>query len=864
MQQFDSWQELQSYVKNKAKKLGNNYIKSLNDEIKEIDKQGANQYWVDLYNSNKKFQNNKNGLVIGYLLNLTFIDPIKENINHIITYQPDFPDVDIDVQPHAREPIKKYIAQKYGQEYVCEVGLWQTYKLKLAVKDCARALGNQSEAFKSDADFTRHIFKIMEALPDEIDNLSIEDAQKEYKEFAELANKYPEVVKAASGLIGRIKAQGRHAAGIIISNVPIYNYIPMSKLKGHWVSEWTEGFNPQLSKFGFVKFDLLGLRTLQDIFEATDNIKKTKNIEIDWSFIHPKHHILGLLKEPEKKPKPIFDYDKKSLDLVNSLKVESIFQFETDFAMSVIDKIGVESFNDLIACTSLGRPGPMEEIPTYIENRADKKKEWKKSLPPKMAEILEPSHCVIMTQEQLQSIWTEMCGLTVPEAEAARKAVAKKKADVLLSLGPRIVKGLSQHMSEKEAEEWWSKMTTFGRYAFNASHSLAYMCLSFRCLYLKAHYPTEWWASVLAHAAPWRKVKYMGTARAEGVKFDDIDINSLSGNFTVIGKNDDVRIVPGLTAIKKMGTKVPDHIVKNMPYNSLDDFMEKNKAVNEKTGKEQYVVTRLHMERLIKLGAFDKLHPNRRATWYYYVYKYTKNVKETLHRDIKNVLSYKFDMSEEEILKKRHQMIIDWRNSNPRNKNKTSPPKKILNWKPKARKYTKEEVESLALRDYDYEDRLTIENKFLGFYWHNPMELYNTKGNNIEAAKETGILECIIETHEIAKTKRGTDYHKLIVTDGVDRARLTIWENEAQANSDLIQPQSGIRVEVDYSEDWKSFTCKRNRIIVSLIRKEEYSEYIGKTKPKNKRLNEIEEKCLMLEEMDMAETSEKDSNAECN
>lgn len=814
-----NWDDLKLDIRQKAAALGDDYIKRLEFEIKEIEKQGSNEYWLDVVESGKKFESNKNGLVIAYLVGCTSVDPIASGIKHNINYQPDFPDIDIDFLPNARDPIKAYLTNKYGADKVCSVGSWLTYKPRLALKDAARALGSPDEKM-TDNQFIRYLEGLLDTIPKEFDDVDdIEKSKHDFPAFKEFANKYPAICDIAYRMVGRIKTQGRHAGGLIISSEPIGKHVPLTfdhKSKQH-ISSWTEGFNQQLSKFGFVKFDLLGLKTMWDIHVATGYIRENRNIEIDWQYMYPLERILGRWRKiGEEEWHNITMEDEEILKLCNMQKVETVFQFETDFAMSILKEVGIKSYWDIVAATSLGRPGPMEQIPSYVENRDDAKKRWKNGLPEKMVKILETTHGVVIFQEQLSNIWTSMCGLTVPESEKARKAVAKKKADELLKLGPRIVSGLMKYMSEDAAKEWWEKMTKFGRYAFNLSHAAAYSVVSWRCLFLKAYFPTEWWASVLSHTNPDRRAKYIGLARIEGIKFGTVNFNNLQSDFHVKGDE----ILPGLSIMKGVGPKAALQLSSKgkTSLSSLDEFMKLH------SDGDKLLVNKTSLARLIKLGAFDDCHKNRRALWYYYIYKYTDH---DLRKKIVAKLDEEFGWTNDKILEERRKMAVDWKN-NQKNPNKNVP-NRILAWKPKKIEYQLEHFEKLFKNDYSLTDILLIEKDFYGFYWHSPMDLYMNAKHDIEDAKDSGILECVIKDIEIAKSAKGNDYLRLTVTDGLEEVKMLVFgEQITSSDAKLFNDGVGIRAEVTWSDKFRSFSCKKGKQIVGLVKKVDYERFYNK------------------------------------
>jgi len=813
------WDDLEKACLNKAKNIGDAYFDKLKFEFKEITKQGSNQYWIDLIKSGKNFEHNKNGLVLPYVLGITNVDPIESGIEHNIKYQPDFPDIDIDFLPFARDPVKEYVKNVYGDSRVCSVGSWITYKPKSAIKDALRALGSQDDKL-TDKQFERDMYKVLDELPDEFDEMDEDAAKDEYANFKEFSISYSKIIDLAYKMVGRIKSQGKHAGGLIIASQDIGDFVPLAydhKLKQR-VSTWTEGFNQQLSRFGFVKFDVLGLRTMQDIFIATNYVKENRNVDIDWDYMDPQLEVLGRYRHGDGEWIDITMKDEKILKLCNTQKVETVFQFETDFAMGILKEIGIKWFWDVVAATSLGRPGPMEQIPNYVHNRDDPNKSWKHGLPDKLIDILNTTNGVIIFQEQLQRIWTEMCGLTVPEAEKARKAVAKKKAEELMKLEPRVVSAMAKYDSKEFAEKWWEMMTKFGRYAFNLSHAAAYSVISWRCLFLKSYFQTEWWASVLSHAKPERRAKYVGLARLDGIEFGSVNINNLRSDFNVNGD----AIAPGLSVIKNIGKKAANDIADlgKTNFADIDEFMEFHSY--EADGKKRYKVNKTIMGRLIKLGAFDNIHKNRKALWYWYVYQYTS--PNDTKKKVKKLADAKYYMTDEEIQQERQKMIKDWRST--QKKKDKQPPKRILQWKQKKVKYTKQQIMDLVKKDYTIDELLQIEKEYYGFYWNSPLSLYITNGNTIEVGKVSGIIECVIEDLEVKKTQAGNDYIKLVVTDGLESVYVNMFSNVLMiTDQSLLVVGNGVRIEAEWSDKFRSFTCARDRQILGLVRQDEYDEF---------------------------------------
>jgi DNA polymerase III alpha subunit len=836
------WQELRDQACEAVSTLPPEYKERLDQELKEVDKQGANDYWVDLCNEGAKFDENPNGLVLPLVLGITDVDPVKTKVDHIWQYQPDFPDIDIDFLPITRAPLKKYAASTYGEDHICSVGNWITYKPKSAIQDACRALGgDMSQAIRATT-----------ALPDDFDlltlkdldlvrkraNLELEDLVKEekkkpeeeresidelekritryrresskYDPFYEYVKDNKTIVSIAYRMVGMIKAQGTHAGGIIISSEKVGSIIPMSKMKDGWTSQWTEGKSTQLSKFGLIKFDILGLKTMYYIWQCCRLMKKNRGVEVNWS-MDPDNGILGWVIEDGKK-RPMMMDDPKSMQDITDLKTDSIFQHETSIQKKIIEDGGVKDFWDMVIYSSLGRPGPMDEIPNYLQKR-DGKIDWKageyldidgnlrKGDPedPRVIKILEDTHGTIVFQEQLQAMWMSLAHFTVPQAEESRKIISKKWEHLLPKVKERWLRGATKEIGAEKAEAWWEIMHSFGRYAFNRSHAVAYSVISYRCLYLKTHFAPEWWAAVMSICHPDKLKKYMGVAKTEDVEFAPLDVDDLTVDFTVDGGS----VKPGLKSIKGIGEKAAAHLSSfEGPFPSMDAFVEQS-------GKSKGA-----MERLIKLGAFDKLYTNRFGLWQWYQYKYCSGKEIT---ELRKQVNAKFSWPEEKIKEERDRQASEYFKLYPKRK---KVPTKIEKWVPKiGHKYEIPSCEQVVdlFKDYTLAETLEFEKTFLGYYVRSPMDIYKGSDNTISEAKSSGILDAVIEEIEVRTSKNGNEYIVLHVTDGKERSRVTVWADiYAATDQEIIKVGVGVKIPVQWSDRYKNFSIAKGGMVVRL------------------------------------------------
>lgn len=338
------------------------------------------------------------------------------------------------------------------------------------------------------------------------------------------------------------------------------------------------------------------------------------------------------------------------------------------------------------------------------------------------------------------------------------------------------------------------------------SHSCAYSMIAYWCAWLKAHFPPEWWAAVMSYCKTEKIPRYMNTARLEGVKFGHIQADNLTYRFSV---NKDLMVTPGLISIKGVGEKSTSKLKKSFEYDDIDHFVTVN-------GKHKRL-----MEPLIKLGAFDKWHSNRRATWVWYQYKYCSGKDITkLRNNIKAELIKEW--TDQDIKKERDRQANEYHNLYPRRKRL---PAKIVNWSPKPNDF-RENVMALYEDDFSLEQKLEFEKEYLGFYWHSPLDLYRTDGHTIEDVKKSssyrGKIEVVVEKLVRSKTKTGKRMGKLKVTDGLSNATIMIWSNQLTALKPFFKDGIGLRMNVVYDPNRNNFTLsKSNSIPVPLERVDE-------------------------------------------
>jgi len=890
-----TWKRLRQLLRSLAGKqtFGEIYRERLEFEIDEIEKQGAESYWLNLFKADKKFSNNPNSLIIPFLLGMIDQDPIVGRKDEIlcstrardvrdyitrhgkapsdIARDSDMPDIDLDCLPSARDPLKEYAATRYGNSTsdgigsVCSVGTWQTYKFKSALIDVAVALRHKNryeveeytKEFPQDADELREgglsacKCRVINEVGEEKECGVIHDKDKcpscggedteyptlgkllaEIPKLAELYTNDAELVHYASMLVGRVRNMGMHAGALIITDRPLFGNIPLSKSgsKGYWTSLWTEGRSTQLSKFGYVKWDVLGLKTLEYIYNCCKMIEANRGISFGENFsgldeIDPELNQAGAFYDGQRNKQVIRLDDAHALSLANQQKTDGIFQFDTDLAKSIL-KNGVKNFGDLMLLNAMGHPGPMQSIPEVVANRDDPKQSWRNRLHPDFLKVLGDTYGCIVYQEQLQQLWQNIAGFTAPEAQEARKAVAKKWTAKLKPIKEKWIEGASKILGKAEAEQWWSKQETFGRYAFNRSHAVAYCLVAFRCLWLKAHFAPEWWAAVMSDCHPDKLVRYMGVARGESWKpteitncgtkvaehdalvFDTIDINNLTTSFAVSGN----RIMQGIVSIKGIGERAASLYGGTNDCKTIDEFL----AIEGRKNKTA-------LERFIKLGAFKNLplHNHGKALWYYYIFHYTTDSK--LKKQVKQDLLVCQNWNEQTIKDEQLRQIKEYRKLYPK---RIRVPDKLMKWQPTAKTGLAEF--HACYGDFTVEEKLEYQKQYLGFFVDSPLAVYRVTGTKtIAAAKKRGEgvksqLEVILNNVTDAISKNDKPYKKLSITDGISTSTVMVWARECTIQRPkCLETGHGIKLIVNFDPERHIFVLDRGYQIERLVKIDE-------------------------------------------
>ena len=519
------------------------------------------------------------GSIIAFLTHITDIEPLEYDLLFERFLNPERvspPDFDIDLCERRRVEVIDYVRNKYGAESVAQIGTYGTLKTKAVIKDVARAMGRPY----ADGD---SITKLIPDMIPDVKKISLQAVKDHVPEIAQMINDeqwVKEVFEFAEPLENLNRNMSIHAAGVIIGDQRLDNIVPLAKGSGgEIITQYPAG---PCEELGLLKMDFLGLRTLTVIQDAVDNVRKARDISLDMSTITLE--------------------DKKTYSLLNKGNTVAVFQLESGGMRDLCRRFGVDRIHDIIALIALYRPGPMKFIDDFISRKTGHTQvEYDH---PDMASILNETQGIMLYQEQIMQVVQKIAGFSLGDADILRRAIGKKKADVMKEQCDKFVAGCGKNGVDRQvAENIWEKIVMFAGYGFNKSHSAAYAFLAYRTAYLKANYPVEFMAAVLSSDLDKAEKVASGIreCREMGINVAGPDVNVSEINFTVDGDN--IRF--GLAAIKGVGESAASAVMvareKDGKFTSLLDFCERvGTSVNTRV-----------LESLCRTGAFDSFEQKR-------------------------------------------------------------------------------------------------------------------------------------------------------------------------------------------------------------------------------------------------------------
>lgn len=554
------------------------YRERMEYELSVIDSMGYSDYFLIVqdyvnYAKSKKIpvgpgRGSGAGSIVAYFLGITDVDSLRFELLFERFLNPErvtMPDIDVDFCYNRREEVIRYVTERYGADHVSQIVTFNTLAAKAAIRDVGRALGMSY----GDVD------TVAKAIPREL-GITISDALK----LPDLKALYarPEVkrlVDLAIALEGMPRNVSIHAAGVVITEEPLSHYVPLSSGNGVLVTQYDMD---TIAELGLLKFDFLGLRYLTIINDAVQQIR-----ECD----------------------PGFDMDRIPLDdkatykLISRGMTSGVFQLESGGMRQMLMNLSPSCFDDIVAAIALYRPGPMDSIPTFIDNRKNPDNiVYQTEL---IEPILRSTYGCVVYQEQVMQIFRRLAGYSFGHADVVRRAMSKKKAGVMEAERDAFLAGCAQNgVSAEAAEAIFDSMADFAHYAFNKSHAAAYAVISYRTAYLKAHYPKAYFAALLtSELGNMPKIaEYISELGKRGIRVLPPDINESDVVFHVSGEH--IRF--GLLALKNVGRNFLESVVaergRGGAYRSFDDFLDRLSSGD---------LNKRQVEALIKAGAFDTL-----------------------------------------------------------------------------------------------------------------------------------------------------------------------------------------------------------------------------------------------------------------
>lgn len=574
------------------------YSTRLESELEVIEKMGYVEYFLIVWDFIHYAKSNDipvgpgrgsaAGSIVAYSLAITEIEPIKYNLIFERFLNPErvsMPDIDVDFCIDRRQEVIDYVVQKYGKDKVSQIITFGTLKAKAAVRDVGRALN----ASYAEAD------SIAKAIPAEL-GMTISkalDINRDLRARYETEPLVKNILDMSMAVEGMPRHSSTHAAGIVISKMPLDEYVPLYMSDKGLATQFNM---TTIEELGLLKMDFLGLRNLTMINEAIQLIKENHGVEIDFSKM---------------------DYDDPAVyEMISKGNTQGIFQLESAGMTEFMKNLNPSCFEDIVAGISLYRPGPMDSIPKYIENK--KNPEKVKYVDPHLESILNVTYGCMVYQEQVMQIVRELGGYSFGRSDLVRRAMSKKKMSVMLEEKKYFIHGkddsdgtpaiagcVANGIPERAAEAIFDDMVSFAEYAFNKSHAAAYAVVSYETAYLKAHYPVEFMAALMSSVMgePRHIAAYIRNCKELGIEV--LPPSVLHSRRKFIAKDGKIRF--GLLAIKNVGSGIVDAIVEGKRGRDIDNLYDFIKSI------EPSELNKKAIECLIKAGAMDEFTQNRAA-----------------------------------------------------------------------------------------------------------------------------------------------------------------------------------------------------------------------------------------------------------
>ncbi len=571
----------------KGAEISEEYPKRLRYEIELICRMGYTSYFLIVWDFIRYAR--ERGIPVGpgrgsaagslaaYVLGITNIDPIQHGLIFERFLNPDrvsMPDIDIDFCYERRDEVIDYVRRKYGSENVAQIITFGTMAARAVVRDVGRVMGISYQ----DVD------RLAKLIPMEL-NITIEQAverEPKLRETIQTDSRIAQLIETSKALEGLSRHASTHAAGVVISDVPLTEYVPLFKANEQVSTQYTM---KDLEKIGLLKMDFLGLKTLTMIQHTLKIIKRTRGIELDIDNIP-------------------FD-DPPAYEMLGRAEAAGVFQLESSGMRDLLKKMKPAKFDHLVALLALYRPGPLGSgmVDDFIQRMHQSS--LIKYDHPALEPVLKETYGVILYQEQVMKIVSELAGFTLAQADSLRRAIGKKIPEIMDREKKAFIDGaMKKGVRETIAEKIWNLIDYFSGYGFNKSHSTAYALISYQTAYLKAHYPIEFMTALLTSEMgnTDKVVQHIEESKKMGIQVLPPSVNESFAEFTCVGD----RIRFGLTAVKNVGTTAIESILDSRrkigPFKSFFDFTER---------VDLRVCNRKVLESLIRCGAFDPFRLHR-------------------------------------------------------------------------------------------------------------------------------------------------------------------------------------------------------------------------------------------------------------
>lgn len=691
------------------------------------------------------------GSLVAYALKITNLDPIRYQLLFERFLNPErvsMPDIDMDFCQERRGEIIEYVRNKYGKVNVAQVITFGSLLAKGVLRDVARIFGIKYD----EAD------KFVKLIPDQL-GITLQKAlemEEKIKKITEEEPLYNRLYSFGLKLEGLKRNTGMHAAGVVISDEELWKKSPLYRPDENDDTIVTQYSLNYLEPVDLIKFDFLGLKTLTVIDRAIKNIRENKGVDVDIDNLN-------------------LD-DENVFKLIQSGKTLGLFQIESQGMQDLARRLKPSTFEDIIAMLALYRPGPMESgmLDDYIERKHGRKEisyfydEFTEVLEP----ILKPTYGVIVYQEQVMQIVQAIGGFSLGEADIIRRAMGKKKADLMAKYAEEFAtRAAKRGFSYENAKSLFNLIEKFAGYGFNKSHSAAYALITYQTSFLKTYYPAEFFAALMTYEADNtdKIAKYIEEAKSLGIEILPPNVNKSNAEFTPMGE----KILFGLSAIKGVGSKAIESIVQNRPFKDLNDFILKvdTTKVNKKV-----------LEQLIKAGAMDDFGYSRKA----------------MLNAIEDMLEYKKRVEDKKnALNHANSLFADLQNE--------------------------EEVEELEISnmvEFDVKTLLDGEFETLGFYVSaHPLDPFKEEISKLEYNLSSEIEEILgkealfvgkIESMKVRMSKKGNKFAIATLMDFHGKIDIMIFERDLEnlEKFNLDEPIA-IKANVDKVADFLRITCKK-------------------------------------------------------